>query len=117
MLQQIKHTINLQFIDLLCPTEKGGCANEDCRINPSDVIPLDNKDEENTLERQIECLNLCKSTDGATGCELVWGPGKKICYVHKQPVTQVKTSCANGEKDGCSGWIFNKCKKDITCMI
>ena len=94
--------------------EKGGCADENCQINTSDVIPLDNKDEENTLERQIECLNLCKSTDGATGCEVVWGPGKKGCYVHKKSVTQVKASCTNGEKDGCSCWIFDKCRKDLS---
>ena len=101
-------------LDLSCPIEKGGCADENCQINLSGIIKLDNKDEGNTPSRQKECLDLCKATDGVVGCELVWGPGEKGCFAHKQPVVQAKKSCLNGEDEGCSCSIFSKCKKDMT---
>ena len=112
----IKQVLYNLLLDISCPIEKGGCADDKCQINLSEVIQLDNDDHGNTLVRQKQCLDLCKSIDGAVGCELVWGPGQKGCFAYKQPVAQVKRSCLNGETEGCSCWIFSNCKQDMTGM-
>ena len=70
--------------------ERGGCANEKCLIDSSEIIQLDGKDIGNTVDGQKHCLDLCHQIDEATGCELVWGTDKKGCYVYKQSLTQVK---------------------------
>ena len=94
--------------------ERGGCANEKCLIDSSEIIQIDGKDYGNTTERQKQCLDLCHSIDGATGCELVWSSDKKGCYAYKQSLTQVKKTCLNEEKEECSCWIFDQCKQDWT---
>ena len=69
------------------------------------MIRLDNKDGD-TIQRRQECLKLCASVSGVTGCELIFGQPHKGCFAHTQEV-------ASGNGAGwhyC--WIFAKQKPE-----
>ena len=65
--------------------EKGYCVKADGRDQNAGVIRLDSKDGD-TIERQEECLKLCASVSGVTGCELIFGQKWKGCFAHTQEV-------------------------------
>lgn len=87
-----------------CPGEQGFCLKAD-GSDPgqfSGQVQLNNINV-NTPEKQEECLLLCRSIAGATGCEAIWDRGNMGCYVHTQEVA----SGSGDNKHFC--WIFSKC--------
>ena len=95
-------------IGYVCPTERGVCVNSEGEI-PGGVLLLDDLDNGNGIERQKQCLNLCRWVDGVTGCELRWGKDDKGCYAHTKHVVHAKDECKEAES-GCLCAIFSKCK-------
>ena len=90
-------------IEPVCPKERGYCVTSSGRDQNSGVKKLNNLDGD-TLERQEQCLKLCRSVPGVTGCEVIWDQGNRGCYAHTQDVAR-----GNGEaRHAC--WVFSKCK-------
>lgn len=83
--------------------EKGYCVKENGDNQDSGVIQLNSLDG-STPEAQQECLELCQSEKGATGCEIDYDNG---CYAHTQEIVR-----GNGE-DRKECWVFSKCKGRI----
>ena len=87
-----------------CPRELGFCVKSTGLDQNSGVQKIDSNDED-TLERQEQCLISCKSVTGATGCEVIWGERHSGCYAHTQEI-------ASGNGVGrhyC--WVFSKCNE------
>ena len=96
----------------VCPKEQGYCVTSSGRDQNSGVKKLNGwkvwNDELNiesggTLKGQRECLKLCRSVQGATGCEVIWNVGSRGCYAHTQEVAR-----GNGA-DNHVCWVFSKC--------
>jgi len=86
-----------------CPKEQGFCVKADQGDQNAGVIKKNNLDGD-TVEAQEKCLELCKQTDGATGCEVIWDQNNRGCYVHTQEIAR-----GNGvDKHLC--WVFSKCR-------
>ena len=85
-----------------CPQERGRCVKTNGGDHDSGVVQLNSRNA-NTLERQQECFKLCRSTSGATGCEVVWNQRNKGCYVHTEPISRGN----QGDRHFC--WVFSKC--------
>ena len=90
-----------------CTQERGHCVRESGYDQYSGVITK-NFLNSNTIETQKRCLDMCKQTDGATGCEVIWdtqnsdykSPG---CYVHTKEIAMG----SGDENQAC--WVFSKC--------
>ena len=67
---------------------------------------MDDLDDGNSVERQKQCLGLCRFVDGVTGCELKWGDVDKGCYAHTELVVHGK-DMEKGKGSLCL--IFSKC--------
>ena len=106
-----KWEYSLKIFSLLtgyvCPTEIGVCVNSEGEI-PGGVLKLDDLDNGNGIERQKQCLNLCRWIDGVTGCELRWGRNDKGCYAHTKHVVHAKDDCKEAGS-GCLCAVFSKC--------
>jgi len=85
-----------------CPMEAGFCVTADGSDQNSGVKRI-NRVNGNTDQAEGVCLTRCLSTEGATGCEVIWDQGNRGCYVHKRAVAR-----GNGV-DRHSCWIFSKC--------
>ena len=84
--------------------EEGFCVKANGGDQNSGVIKLNDLDG-NTSERQDECLELCHSEIGATGCEVIWNQGNRGCYVHTREIAR-----GNGvDRHAC--WVFSKCEQ------
>ena len=93
-----------------CPREDGFCIKQDGRDQNSRVKKLNSFDGK-AIERQEQCLELCKKEFGATGCEVIWGQGNRGCYVHKAEIARGN----GGDRHYC--WVFSKCKdEDVSNM-
>lgn len=71
--------------NLTCTKEEGFCVKKDGSDQNTGVKKL-NALNGNTLKAQNDCLKLCLSTPGLTGCEVIWDQGNKGCYSHTLPV-------------------------------
>ena len=105
----MKHTFSSEmFISIpVNVVEKGYCVKTGGRDQNAGVIRLDSKDGD-TTERQNECLKLCQSVSGATGCELIFGQKHKGCFAHTQEVVSGK----GGGWHYC--WIFSNHESELT---
>ena len=75
---------------------------------PDGVLQLDDVEKGNGIERQKQCLNLCRWVDGVTGCELRWGRDDKGCYAHTKHVVHAKDECKEAGS-GCLCAVLSKC--------
>eukprot|EP00957_Ditylum_brightwellii_P061912 4698472-Ditylum_brightwellii.AAC.1 len=66
--------------------QNGFCMTSDGLDQNSGVYQLASGDFENT-EMQTECLLMCASYPGHTGCEAIWNQYNRGCYVHTKEVT------------------------------
>ena len=103
----VRFFLNCHFSFILiidyCPMEEGFCVKENGCDQNSGVLTINNVDG-HTTEAQEQCLEICKQTKGATGCEVIWGRYNRGCYVHTQEIAK-----GNGvRKHAC--WVFSKCK-------
>ena len=88
----------------ICPIEQGYCITLFGRDQNSGVKKLNGMYNGDTLDGQKECLKLCRSVQGVTGCEVIWDQGNRGCYAHTREVAR-----GNGEaRHKC--WVFSKCK-------
>ena len=95
---------SLTFAVLDYPQEAGFCVKANGHDQNNGVKKLNNLDG-NTPVRQEECLSLCKSVSGATGCEVIWDQSNRGCYAHTAEVAN-----GNGvDRHVC--WIFSKATK------
>ena len=85
-----------------CPREQGFCMTPSGQDQEEGVTHL-NSLNGNTPEIQLECLRLCHSLPGVTGCELIFDQVNRGCYAHTKEVG-FGNSYAN---HFC--WIFSKC--------
>ena len=97
----------------ICPKEQGYCVNAYGKDQNKGVRKLNgwkawndelNKESGGTWEGQRECLRLCRSVQGATGCEVVWNVANRGCYAH----TSYLIHHGNGEANHVC-WVFSKC--------
>ena len=87
----------------ICPKERGYCVTSSGRDQNSGVKKLNSMSNGDTLNGQKECLKLCRSVHGVTGCEVIWNQGNQGCYAHTREVAR-----GNGQaRHAC--WIFSKC--------
>ena len=84
--------------------EKGFCVLSNGEDQDSGVKKLNSVDG-NTTQAQQECLKLCASVHGVTGCEVIWNLGNKGCYAHTQDISH-----GNGD-DRHFCWVFSKSSK------
>ena len=94
--------------------ETGFCVKADGGDQNSGVTKLDYINR-NTLESQQECFKLCRSENGATGCEVSWdrkSPWLNGCSVHTQEIA--RGNGAITQKWGC--WVFSKCEEEGRCI-
>ena len=95
-------------IEPICPKQQGYCVTSSGRDQNSGVKKLNNLNGD-TLERQEQCLKLCRSVPGVTGCEVIWDQGNRGCYAHTQEVAR-----GNGEaRHSC--WVLSQCE-GIVCL-
>ena len=93
-----------------CPREDGFCIKQDGRDQNSRVKKLNSFDGK-AIERQEQCVELCKRENEATGCEVIWGQGNRGCYVHKAEIARGN----GGDRHYC--WVFSRCKdEDVSNM-
>ena len=91
-------------IEPACPREQGYCVTSSGGDQNSGVTKLNSLDG-NTLNRQEQCLSLCRSVAGVTGCEVIWDQSNRGCYAHTQEVAS-----GNGAaRHFC--WPFSKCEE------
>ena len=57
-----------------------------------------------TVERQRECFDMCRTIPRVTGCVGIWGQENRGCYAHTQEVALGD----NQSRHNC--WIFSKVK-------
>ena len=87
-LRKISFLIATQVIEnRSCPREDGFCIKQDGRDQNSRVKKLNSFDGK-AIERQEQCVELCKRENEATGCEVIWGQGNRGCYVHKAEIAR-----------------------------
>ena len=91
-------------LEPFCPREQGYCVTANGADQNSGVIKLNSLDG-NTWNRQEQCLKLCRSVAGVTGCEVIWDQDSRGCYAHTQEVAS-----GNGvDRHHC--WVFSKCEE------
>ena len=99
-----QHLIFPFFLDLHCPKEPGFCVINNGRDQNAGVKRLDMLND-GSPERQNQCINLCRTVPGVTGCELVWGQINSGCYAHTREIAS-----GNGvDRHIC--WVMFKCQK------
>ena len=86
-----------------CPTEKGFCVKRNGHDQNLGVKKINSLDG-NTPARQQQCLEFCRGTGGATGCEVIWDNERRGCYAHTQEIAR-----GNGQ-EGHKCWVFSKCQ-------
>jgi len=94
-----------------CPVETGYCVKNNGADQNTGVVKLNALDG-NTVDRLGECMDVCLSTPGVTGCEVIWGQGNRGCYAHTEHVAR-----GNGASRHLC-WITDKCNersKDREC--
>lgn len=95
--------------DPICPREQGFCETSNGEDQNSGVKKLNSLDG-NTLEMQEQCLKMCRSVAGVTGCELIWDRDNQGCYAHTQEIAS-----GNGvDRHFC--WVFSKCE-EVTAEV
>ena len=88
--------------DSRCPKEIGYCVQENGQDQNTGVIKKSSLNG-NTIDAQEQCLELCKQTVDATGCEMIWDQHNSGCYVHTREIAK-----GNGlDKHFC--WVFSNC--------
>ena len=107
------HLILVLFIILAadsCPMRDGYCVTVNGHDQNSGVSKLNGLDG-NTGERQQECLELCKSTSGATACEVIWDQSNRGCYVHTDSDLGFPGIYDGVDNHRC--WVFKYCPWEI----
>ena len=100
--------LNCQILKIgpVCPREEGFCVTSNGGDQNSGVFKLNSLDG-NTPYRQEECLKLCRSVAGVTGCEVIWDQWNRGCYAHTQEIAS-----GNGvDRHFC--WVFSKCEEGL----
>ena len=88
-----------------CPVEVGICLDINGEDQNSGVIKLDNINGD-THAAQQACLEKCRNTAGATGCEVVRDYGEwSGCYAHTAELSQHGDGM---DKSLC--WVLSKCQ-------
>ena len=94
------------MLEPTCPREKGYCLDENITDRNLGVYQFHGLDG-NTLEMQEQCLKLCRSHPGATGCEVIWNEGNRGCYAHTKKISRGSGS------DHHFCWVFSKCEEGL----
>ena len=82
---------------------KGDCVKPNGENQTVEVQHLSSLDID-TIERQRECFDMCRTIPRVTGCVGIWGQNDRGCYAHTHEVT-----IGNGQSNHRC-WVFSKVK-------
>jgi hypothetical protein len=88
--------------------QDGFCVKANGRDQNSGVIKLDSIDYYDQGDLHKQCLEMCATVIGVTGCEMIWDQGNRGCYAHTDEIDGggngvVRHSCYLVEQEALLG--------------